>query len=327
MGANADAPSTRSLRVEVRKPAAISCSKRCLVKHNQAGAAVSRLFRLVLLTLSVMFVLEACSSARNRVVVEEESDGYEVFVVEDPNGIRRLRFARDGIDQSAVVLGDPAQLIFAYTKGLVSALALRPEAKRILIIGLGGGTMPMFIRAHLPESQIDVVEIDAVVAKVARQSLGFREDEALHVHIADGAEFIAQSEGQVWDLIMLDAYGADFIPPHLVTRGFYEMVRQRLAPDGVVAANLWSEYASPLYPSILRTLEAVFEDVQVVAPERSESRIALAFRQAQGLTTPQFVGLARDLRRQWSLRFDLPRMVQQGHSLPGQLPPGGRILE
>lgn len=271
----------------------------------------------------------ACGGTRHTgeiVVSERVSPHYTVFVIEDEEGIRRLRFERDGVDQSAVVPGDPEALVFAYMRGLTAALAVRSEPERVLIVGLGGGTLPMFLRRHLPRAEIDVVEIDPIVYEVARADMGFRPDARMRVHIADGRAFIERS-AERWDLIVLDAYGADEIPRHLATRRFYEAVRARLAPAGLVAANVWSDHANPRYRSMLRTFEAVFPEVHVVAPPRSESRIVLALGVREHLTRQDLAMRAAALGKAWGLRFDLAAMIKRGHSAPGALPPGGEVIE
>jgi spermidine synthase len=267
-----------------------------------------------------------CSRPAEVVVSERAGSNFNLFVIEDEAGIRRLRFERDGVDQSAVVLGQPGELVFAYTRALVTALALRPSVRRVLVIGLGGGSFPMFLRSHLPSARIDVVDIDPAVLEVARHDLGFREDPQMVVHIADGRQFIEASSDK-WDLIVLDAYGPDEIPEHLATRPFYEVVRRHLEGDGLVAANLWSEYANPRYTSMLRTFERVFPEVHVIAPPRSESRVILASPSPLGLDRDRLVAFSVELKRRWNLRFDLPALVRRGYSGPRELPPGGRVLE
>jgi len=287
-----------------------------------------RVKRHVLAWTLLALALGGCGGTRHTgevVVTERVSPNYTVFVIEDAEGVRRLRFERDGVDQSAVVIGDPDQLIFQYMRGLAAAFALRPDPERVLIVGLGGGTLPMFLRHHLPHARIDVVEIDPVVLDVAKMDLGFREDAELVVHIADGRKFIEESNTQ-WDVIVLDAYGADDIPAHLATRPFYEAVRRRLAPGGLVAANVWSERANPKYKPMLRTFEAVFPEVHVIAPARSESRIVLALGATEHLSGEDLVARAVVLRKIWGLRFDLPVLVRRGHMGPEDLPPGGAVL-
>lgn len=285
------------------------------------------LHKLVVAVVTVA-VLSACgrAGAGEVVITERESDGYKVFVVEDDAGIRRLRFELDGVDQSAVKLGDPDQLVFAYQKALGAAVALRPDAKRVLVIGIGGGTFPMYFRKHRPNAVIDAVDIDPVVVQVARDELGFKEDAKLKVHIGDGRKFIEDSQ-ETWDLVVLDAYGQDNIPMRLATRQFLDAVKRRVAPGGMVAANLWSERANTRYLGMLRTYEAVFPEVHVVAPAQSESRIVLAFPEPEHLSHERLVFAATALKKSWKLRYDLPGLVNRGHAGPGQLPLGHLPLE
>src|SRR5262245_32622806 len=101
-------------------------------------------------------LLAACAGARPAgevVVTQRESPNYTVYVIEDEDGVRRLRFERHGVDQSAVVLGDPDELVFSYMRGLMAAFAARPHPSSVLVVGLGGGTLPMFLRHHLPAAR------------------------------------------------------------------------------------------------------------------------------------------------------------------------------
>lgn len=293
-----------------------------------ASLATSGMLWTVITVLLAATISTACGRSGEYVVTERPSDGYSVFVVEDEAGVRRLRFEREGIDQSAVVPGDPEDLVFAYMRGLMTAFALVRDPDQVLLVGLGGGTFPMFVRRHLPEAHIDVVEIDPVVLAVAEDHLGFRRDPELIVHLQDGRRFVESGGGdRRWSVIALDAYGPDHIPEHLATRGFYEAVRARLASGGVAVMNLWSEYASARYFDMLRTIEDVFDEVHVVAPARSESRIIIAFKEPVGLSKEDLVARATELKKAWRLRFDLPAMIRRGHAGPTELPQGGRVLE
>jgi spermidine synthase len=184
------------------------------------------------------------------------------------------------------------------------------------------------VRRHLPETRIDVVEIDRVVLEVAEEHLGFRRDPQLVVHLQDGRRFMESGGGDArWSVIALDAYGPDHIPEHLATRGFYDAVRARLAPGGLVIMNLWSEYASARYFDMLRTIEDVFAEVHVIAPARSESRVVIAFKEAVGLSKEELVARATELKKAWRLRFDLAAMIRRGHAGPNELPQGGTVIE
>ena len=267
-----------------------------------------------------------CAHARpgERVVYHEESDHYGIWVIERDD-TRYLRFARDGINQTAVRLGDPTWLEFTYTRALTAAFAIAQSKASVLIIGLGGGTIPMFLRRVMPDAAIDVVEIDPRVAAVAQAQLGFTPDAKLHVQIADGRRFIETSDAR-WDVIVLDAYGADAIPPTLATREFLAAVRAHLTPGGLVAANVWAETANPVYPSMLRTYEDVFSEVHVIRGQDSASRIVVAPRGTPGWDGAAFERAAATLATVWTLRFELGAIVRYGYEAPGTHPGGGSVL-
>ncbi|MCA9515098.1 MAG: fused MFS/spermidine synthase [Myxococcales bacterium] len=258
------------------------------------------------------------------VVHHARGEAFDLWVVEE-DGLRYLRFERDGINQSAVKMGDPTYLEFAYTQAMVEAFALAPDAKRVLVIGLGGGTLPMFLRHYDERVHIDVVDIEAGVVEAAKRFLGFRPDKALAVHVADGRRFVEDAKG-TWDLILLDAYGPDAIPLALATKEFLAAVKAHLAPGGLVAGNLWSERANRLYPSMLRTWEAVFGAVRVVRGTASASRITLAGPAVADLERDGAIAAAERLAARWKLGFDLAAIVREGYEGPKDVVQGGEVL-
>ena len=61
-----------------------------------------------------------------------------------------------------------------YPQMMLGALFVNPAPQSVLIIGLGGGTIPRALRELLPETRIDVVEIDPAVVRVAQPLLRLR---------------------------------------------------------------------------------------------------------------------------------------------------------
>ena len=135
----------------------------------------------------------------------------------------------------------------------------------MLYIGLGGGSAPKRAWRDFPQLSIDVVELDPVVRDVAYRWFGLPRDERLRVHVDDGRRFLRRTDRQ-WDAIVLDAYYSDSVPFHLTTREFLELVRSRLRPGGVVAANVIGAVRgrdSRLFRSFVRTYSSVFPTVAV----------------------------------------------------------------
>jgi spermidine synthase len=237
---------------------------------------------------------------------EARSAYSHIVVTESANGVRHLKF--DDITQSSVKLGDPKHLIHDYTQTSMVGLALVEQPKRVLIIGLGGGSMPMFLHAYYPKAVIDVVDVDAAVVDAARKFFEYKDAPPLHTYVADGAKFVQESKDK-YDLIFLDAYAPDFIPPQLATTEFFNRVKAHLTDDGAVLSNVWGP-PNPAYEPMLKTQRSVFKNVYVVHARRSGNEIFVAT--AQTVSKEALVQKARAVQKQRELRFDLATIVNEG---------------
>jgi spermidine synthase len=218
--------------------------------------------------------LAQVAADQGRLIHSEKSLYRQVLVYEDGT-TRCLCFTRQCAigRQSCIDLQLPNHLVFEYTRMMLSSLFLTPEPQHILVIGLGGGTLPMALERVLPHAEIDTVEVDPAVVIVAQHYFGFHTDVRLHVIEQDGRAYVRQAirAGTHYDLIMLDAYDNQYIPEHLLTREFLNEVRSLLTTGGVVAANTFS--GSRLYSNESVTYRAVFGEFYNV---KSGNRVILA---------------------------------------------------
>jgi spermidine synthase len=192
-------------------------------------------------------------------VLHEERSLYRNILVYETDSQRCLKFGRSATDrQSCMQLNNPDYLVFNYTRMMMAALYLNPAPTRILVIGLGGGTLPTALRKVVPGARIDVVEIDPAVVKVAHQYFGFTTGPDTQEFEEDGRVFVKHKirEGVHYDLVMLDAFTDQYIPEHLLTREFLTEVKSILTAHGVLAANTFA--TSSLYEHESATYETVF---------------------------------------------------------------------
>src|SRR5262245_54520538 len=165
------------------------------------------------LTFAVL-VFSELATAAERIILERKSPYNTIFVSEDSGGLRILRFERWGARQTVVKMGDPDHLELPYARAVPIALVFIEEPASALVIGLGGGTIPSFLRKHFPSMKIDAVDIDPGVVEVAKSHFGFREDAKMRAHVDDGRRFVEKARER-YDLIVLDGFGTDSVPPHL----------------------------------------------------------------------------------------------------------------
>lgn len=195
-------------------------------------------------------------------LVHAERSLYREVLVYENRDVRCMCFTRDCRigRQSCSDLDNPDRIVMNYPQLMLGALYVIPEPKSILIIGLGGGTLPQALTQVAPNARIDVVEIDAAVVEVAQEYFGFKEGRNVDAIEADGRVFVKRAlrEGRKYDLIMLDAFDHEYIPEHLLTREFVQEVRSLLVPNGVLAANTFS--SSRLYDHESVTYASVFPE-------------------------------------------------------------------
>lgn len=260
-------------------------------------------------------------------LIHREHSAYNgtLLVSEDSRGLRVLRFAEGGARQSVVMPGDPDHLELAYVRALPAALAWVPRPRRILVVGLGGGSIPRFLHHRLPDVVIDAVELDPGVVKVARELFDVREDDRLRLHVADGRAWI-EATPQRYDLVVLDAYGASAPPPALITREFLAAVRSVLTDEGLVVGNLWHRDFNPLYDDMVRTYLEVFGEVSVISIEGVGNKLVLSGPAAAQPERDELLRRAAVLGRDLGLRHDLERLLRTGLRPPDSQERAGRVL-
>ncbi len=214
-----------------------------------------------------------------KVLLARHSAFTPIRVTEDRDGVRTLRFGDSGTRQSVVKVNDPTYLGLAYSKVMPLSLGFLECPKKILVVGLGGGSLPVFFHTILPEASIDIVELDADVVRTASEFCGFVQDQRMRVSVEDGRDFIEDCEAS-YDLIVLDAFDADSVPQHLLTEEFLQAVKGALNPLGAVVANVWGPALNRLYSRILATYRHVFDPVFILDVPNPGTKVFVGMSQA-----------------------------------------------
>jgi len=279
----------------------------------------------LLAVLAATLTVGLVAPAAEKTLYKKQSAFSTIVVTEDEQGLRTLWFEENGARQSVVKVGDPDHLDLAYARVMPVGMALVENPRRVLIVGLGGGTIPMFLHKHYPKTAIDVVDIDPDVVDVAKRFFAFREDATLRAHVDDGRRFIEKCRNP-YDIIFLDAFGSENIPYHLATREFLQAVRKAVAPGGVVVGNVWSRGSNPLYDSMVRTYQEVFEELYVVDVSGAGNKILVALPRRQRVERDDLARRAGRISTEKQFRFDLGDAVQYGFRRPGEDGSRGQVL-
>ena len=192
--------------------------------------------------------------------IHQERSKYRDITVTEVGNRRCLLFNvhRGDRNQTCILVNDKQRLVFDYTRMSFAGLLLNDRPKRILVVGLGGGSIPLTFSELFPDALIDVVEIDEAVLSVAKKFFFFEETENMKVLVEDGRPFIKRAgiRREKYDYIVLDAFSGDYIPEHMLTREFLDEVRNIMQPESVLVANTFS--TSRLYDHESVTYQRAF---------------------------------------------------------------------
>ena len=236
-----------------------------------------------------------------------ETEYNDIFITKRRNQLT-MAFQVKGYDytESVAALDDPDDLPVRYTQVMTVGVLYPPALKRVLMIGLGGGSISSYLGRFMPDATIDTVEVDPGVIAAAKKYFGMKETPRVRYLEGDGRVFLNRHK-ESYDLILVDAFHGGYVPFHLLTREFYSLVRQRLAPGGAAAFNVHD--GTKLYASTLLTLRAVFAGLHLY-PSGQGEMITVVTADAP----PDPAVLARrasTLQDKFRFRFPLPALLER----------------
>jgi len=210
-------------------------------------------------------------SAYNRILVlEDKSKGLRWLVMNDPRFSQTIE--RVGGGGSGFYLDE-----FALGPVIV-------PAKNLVVLGMGAGGSIQVSREVAPEIEIDAVEIDPEVVRVAGEFLGLpQNDPKLHVHIADARPWLAGHAGKS-DLVHIDLFqGGPYVPFYLTTVEFFRLVRLRMTDSGMLILNVYDRSAGQeLLQAMGATMREVFPSIEKLS-RPDGNHILFAFAEKRGL--------------------------------------------
>lgn len=236
------------------------------------------LFSVVLGGVTGGIILNSRATNDPDVVVQVESNYYTIKVTQnrnlfgEPTSIRSLTL--DHLLHSSVDTEDPRFLYYRHEHIQMEFLRwVRHETPtpRVLVIGGGGYTFPRYAMELLPETRMDVVEIDPSVTQVAKDYLGLKDYPGLRIAHMDGRQFVAEKvPPATYDLVIQDAVNDLSVPSHLLTREYNEAVKKTLKPNGIYLLTVIDSIGyGKLWKAAFQTLQQTYppENVALLTAE------------------------------------------------------------
>lgn len=248
-------------------------------------------------------------------LIHQEHDHLGAIQVVDDGIYRSLHF--DSVPrQSSMLIQQPQQLVLRYTRLMCASLLFTPSPQRLLLFGLGGGSLAKFFLQYYPHCHIDAVELRPSVHQLAQRFFHLPDSPNLNVHYADAGSFIRDSDPQHfanYDLILVDAFLDSGIAYAVCGSHFSDLCHQRLSHSGVLAFNLWlrdrhssddhrQQISASFHGNLLSLPVPEKENIILIAtrqghPRRQLKHLTEKAEQLQQHTTLEFPNMLRALRR------------------------------
>jgi spermidine synthase len=256
-------------------------------------------------------LVESKESLYNNIYVYKEGDYYAMT----------FGYNRKIYTESIYNSKDDRDLPVAYTRYMTATLIYPKDVHAILEIGFGGGRTSWYLHRFLPGVSVTSVELDPDVAALAKKYFGIKDEPNFHLVNQDGRLFLQQSKDK-YDIILIDAYRGPFVPFHLLTKEFYQLVKDHLAPAGAVGQNV--EPSTMLFDSAVKTIAAVFPQTDFYVAEGNVVTVAYDGPPRD----PSDLGKSAKQRQlELNLRYQLPAMLAQRRALDaGTLDAGAKVL-
>jgi spermidine synthase len=256
---------------------------------------------------STLRFLEPPDTCANTLWTRLFSGDYDKPFIVDVRLRRFLHFDFDAV-QSAMDLVRPERLCLAYTRKMMAFLLFNRLPKRVLLLGLGGGSLARFCYRHLPNSSVTAVELNEHVLSLRNEFQVPADDARFRVLHTDGAAYVAGLPA-CKDVILADACDRSGIAPQMDDLEFYRNALRCLAPGGVFVANICGSPDSR--NAHLLRIRQVFGERWLTLPVRPDGSIVLFAFKDERPAAPftDLATIAPDLKREFGL--DFPNYVRR----------------
>lgn len=238
-------------------------------------------------------------------IVHWGRDEYGELAVADNDGVRSLYFG--DVLQTSIRLDRPEDLVEEYSRAIMSPFVFRNDARKALLVGLGGGSLVHFLLRAFPDCLVHVVELRRQVIEIARDFFFLlSEGPNLEIFHAAGEEFLSEkADSEHYDLIFVDAFDDDGPAGSLLEKDFLALCRGRLSESGIFAMNLWCR-PKDNFPAVYESLKQAFGENTLKLQPGEAYWNTIVFGSNDGqlfLDLPSYRETARQLRRKCGVDF------------------------
>ncbi len=220
---------------------------------------------IFLFFIIILSVFNAWQKYEGIIDVDTSYNRIWIYERDDYTSDRRVKVMGINNENHSSMFLDSHELVNEYTNYYRLIEFLKPDFQNALLLGGAGYSFPKYYLNNYSEQEIDVVEIDPKVTKLAREHFRLEDDPRLNIYHQDARVFLNNNQKK-YDVILGDAFGSRYsVPYQLSTLEAIKHKYNSLVDDGVVILNLISAlegegawFAHSQYLSYRQVFEQVF---------------------------------------------------------------------
>lgn len=236
-------------------------------------------------------------------LIYKTSDDFGPIEVYENQLLRSLHFGTRA-RQSAMYLDKPYLLPLSYSRYMLAPLLFREKLSRVLILGLGAGSLYQYFDYHFGTAlQIDAVELRSEVVEVAKQYFYLSEKQADRIHVQSAYDFM-EALTQQYDVVLVDIYNDRGVDDTILRADFFDLLRRAVPEDGFLSVNLWSSH-----PDVFHKVQALISErfshrLNIPVPNKGNI-IILASDRDRDIHNPRWMTAAAELQTRLNVEFGI----------------------
>ena len=238
-----------------------------------------------------------------KILYQSNSKFNDILVTQEGNIL--TLYSPPATKQTAIDTENPTLPHLEYARNILPGLVFAQNPKSILILGLGGGSIPMMLTNINKLLFIDIVEIDPEIAVVAQKYFHFKTSQRMQLFIEDAFQFVKDSE-KTYDILIMDAYIGTDLPQPLSTCEFFKEVYRCLSNKGIFIANLMTTNRL-YYEKMLEKISLAFGEIWLLHGNTSNN--AIVFAMNRKLSRIEIMRNALCLKRKFPPDYPLLRLI------------------
>jgi len=238
-------------------------------------------------------------SAVSRGIAAEATTDFPDVQITDRGELRYLYLDSPWV-QGVMSLKAPHILVHDYAQHMMLWLLFANRPRRIAQFGLGAGSLTRFCQHYFPQADIDVLEPNPKVIEAAHRHFFIPTQNAqVHIHQQCAEQFLHGTDDEQYDLLQVDAYGAEATEPVLGGADFYAHCARSLRPNGLLTINLLGNFET--IHQHIHELNQSFAATAWLPETEDGNLIAIAFKQAPEVEFDDLYKRAARIESQYQL--------------------------